>query len=81
MGHGERKLQNTLHHKGGCRTWDMKLRFHYAAEDIVNADSKIIVAKDTHVEKAVTGTDGKCVFVSDLPLGQYYVKEIEEMKG
>lgn len=53
----------------------------YAAEDIVNADGKIIVAKDTLVEKAVTGTDGKCVFVSDLPLGQYYVKEIEEPKG
>lgn len=30
----------------------------YAAEDIVNADGKIIVAKDTLVEKAVTGTDG-----------------------
>ena len=53
----------------------------YAAEDIVNADGKIIVAKDTLVEKAVTGTDGKCVFVSDLPLGQYYVKEIEAPKG
>ncbi len=53
----------------------------YAAEDIVNADGKVIVAKDTLVEKAVTGTDGKCVFVSDLPLGQYYVKEIEAPKG
>ena len=53
----------------------------YAAEDIVNADGKIIVSKDTLVEKAVTGTDGKCVFVSDLPLGQYYVKEIEAPKG
>ena len=53
----------------------------YAAEDIVNTDGKVIVAKDTLVEKAVTGTDGKCVFVSDLPLGQYYVKEIEAPKG
>ncbi|MBP3504959.1 MAG: LPXTG cell wall anchor domain-containing protein, partial [Lachnospiraceae bacterium] len=53
----------------------------YAAEDIVNADGKIIVSKDTLVEKAVTGTDGKCVFLSDLPLGQYYVKEIEAPKG
>ena len=53
----------------------------YAAEDIVNADGKIIASKDTLVEKAVTGTDGKCVFVSDLPLGQYYVKEIEAPKG
>ena len=53
----------------------------YAAEDIVNADGKVIVAKDTLVEKSVTGTDGKCVFLSDLPLGQYYVKEIEAPKG
>ncbi len=53
----------------------------YAAEDIVNADGKVIVAKDTLVEKAVTGTDGKCVFLSDLPLGQYYVKEVEAPKG
>lgn len=49
----------------------------YAAEDIENADGKVVVAKDTLVEKAVTGKDGKCVFTSDLPLGQYYVKEIE----
>lgn len=53
----------------------------YAAEDIVNAEGKVVVAKDTLVEKAVTGTDGICVFVSDLPLGQYYVKEIEAPKG
>lgn len=53
----------------------------YAAEDIVNADGKVIVAKDTLVEKAITGKDGKCVFTSDLPLGQYYVKEIEAPKG
>jgi len=53
----------------------------YAAEDITNADGKVIVKKDTLVEKAVTGTDGKCVFLSDLPLGQYYVKEIEAPKG
>lgn len=53
----------------------------YAAEDIINVDGKVIVAKDTLVEKAVTGADGKCVFLSDLPLGQYYVKEIEAPKG
>ncbi len=39
------------------------------------------MAKDTLVEKAATGTDGTCVFVSDLPLGQYYVKEIKAPKG
>lgn len=39
------------------------------------------MAKDTLVEKAVTGTEGKCVFVSNFPLGQYYVKEMEAPKG
>ena len=39
------------------------------------------MAKDAIVEKAFTGKDGKCVFTSDLPLGQYYVKEIEAPKG
>lgn len=53
----------------------------YAAEDIVNANGKVVVAKDALVEKAVTGKDGKCVFTSGLPLGQYYVKEIEVPKG
>lgn len=53
----------------------------YVAEDIVNADGKVVVAKDTLVEKAVTGKDGKCVFTSDLPLGQYAVKEIAAPKG
>ncbi len=53
----------------------------YAAEDIVNADGKVVVAKDTLVEKAVTGKDGQCVFTGNLPLGQYYVKEIEAPKG
>lgn len=53
----------------------------YAAEDIVNTDGTVVVAKDTLVEKAVTGKDGKCVFTSDLPLGQYEVKEITAPKG
>jgi len=53
----------------------------YAAEDIVNSDSKVIVTKDTLIEKAVSDKDGKCTFISDLPLGQYYVKEVQAPKG
>ena len=50
-------------------------------EDIVNSEGTVIVAADERIEKAVTGADGTVTFVSDLPLGQYYVKEIEAPKG
>ena len=49
----------------------------FAKEDIVNKDGKVIVKADTQIERGVTGKDGKVTFTSDLPLGQYYVKEIE----
>lgn len=53
----------------------------FTKEDIVNADGKVIVNADTQIEKAVTGKDGKVTFISDLPLGQYYVKELEAPAG
>ncbi len=53
----------------------------YAAEDIANADGKVLQKKDTLIEKRVTDSDGKAVFLSDLPLGQYYVKEIQAPAG
>lgn len=53
----------------------------YAKEDIVNTDGKILQKKDAQIEKRVTGKDGKAVFLSDLPLGQYYVKEIQAPAG
>ena len=53
----------------------------YAAEDIVNVDGKAVAAKDSLVGKGVTWKDGRCVFLNDLPLGQYYVKEMEAPKG
>lgn len=53
----------------------------YAKEDIYNAEGKLIVAADTFIEKAVTGTDGTVTFISDLPLGVYYVKEMEAPAG
>ena len=53
----------------------------FAKEDIVNKDGKVIVKADTQIERGVTGKDGKVTFTSDLPLGQYYVKELEAPKG
>lgn len=53
----------------------------FTKEDIVNADGKVIVNADTQIEKVVTGKDGKVTFTSDLPLGQYYVKELEAPAG
>lgn len=53
----------------------------FTKEDIVNADGKVIVNADTQIEKAVTGKDGNVTFTSDLPLGQYYVKELEAPAG
>ena len=53
----------------------------FTKEDIVNADGKVIVNADTQIEKAVPGKDGKVTFTSDLPLGQYYVKELEAPAG
>ncbi len=52
----------------------------YAAEDIVNVDGKVVTKKDSLVGKAVTWKDGKCVFLNDLPLGRYYVKEMRLRK-
>ena len=53
----------------------------YAKEDIFDVDGRLIVAADTFIEKAVTGADGTVTFISDLPLGQYYVKEMEAPAG
>ena len=53
----------------------------FAKEDILNSDGKVVVAKGTEIERAVTDKEGKATFVSDLPLGQYYVTELEAPKG
>ena len=53
----------------------------FAKEDILNSDGDIIVKAGEEIERAVSGKDGKATFVSDLPLGKYYVKETEAPKG
>ena len=53
----------------------------FAKEDILNINGEVIATADERIERAVTGSDGTVAFVSDLPLGQYYVKELEAPKG
>lgn len=53
----------------------------YAGEEIVNADGKVLQKKDTLIEKRVTDSEGKAIFFSDLPLGKYYVKEMQAPVG
>lgn len=53
----------------------------FAKEDIVNRDGKVVVKAGTEIERGVTGKDGKLTFVSDLPLGKYYVQELTAPKG
>ena len=53
----------------------------FVKQDLVNEDGEIVLAANEMVEKAVTNVDGKIHFLSDLPLGQYYVKELQAPKG
>lgn len=54
----------------------------YAGNDIKAADGTIVVKKDTLIEKAVTGIDGKAVYQSDLPIANsYYMKELGAPAG
>ena len=53
----------------------------YADEDIVNHDGTVIIKKGAMIERQFTNALGKAVFVSDLPLGRYIVKEIDSPTG
>ena len=53
----------------------------YANEDIVNHDGTVIIKKGAMIERQTTNALGKAVFVSDLPLGHYIVKEIDSPTG
>lgn len=52
----------------------------YAKEDIL-AHGEVIVKADTLLGKAVSDEDGKAVFESDLPFGNYYIKELAAPAG
>ena len=53
----------------------------FAKEDIKNADGKVIVKAGERIERVITGADGTGCFITDLPLGQYYVEEIKAPAG
>lgn len=67
----------------------------YAAEDIFSSiqydeagdryvpapDGRKLIAADTLIATAITGEDGQAAFTVDLPLGNYYVVELEAPVG
>lgn len=52
----------------------------YTAGDIVSGEETIVEA-DTLLETVASDENGKAVFTLDLPLGQYYVKELAAPAG
>ncbi|MCM1158964.1 MAG: SpaA isopeptide-forming pilin-related protein [Clostridium sp.] len=53
----------------------------YALEDIVGTDGEILVEADSLTDTVRTDADGRGLFDADLPLGHYYVREIETAPG
>ena len=52
------------------------------ADSILDCLLYTSVKKDTLIEKAVTGTDGKAVYQADLPIANsYYMKELGAPAG
>ena len=53
----------------------------YTKEDIVSVSGEVLVKANDLVDMAVTDENGKAKFEADLPLGLYYVKEVESPAG
>ncbi|MGN0380976.1 MAG: SpaA isopeptide-forming pilin-related protein [Suilimivivens sp.] len=53
----------------------------YNAEDIINKDGQVIVKADTLLQEMTSDEDGQAKCTLDLPLGQYYVKELHAPAG
>lgn len=53
----------------------------YATVDITGKDGSVLVKADSLIESVKTDAEGKAVFEADIPLGRYYVKEIEAAPG
>lgn len=63
---------------------DFRTAIQYHVEDdkwINRKEPEVIVKKDTLLAIATTKEDGRAVFAEDLPLGNYYVKELEAPEG
>lgn len=53
----------------------------YNAKDITSRDGKVIVKADTLLQKMTSDENGQAVCSLDLPLGSYYVKELQAPDG
>ena len=53
----------------------------YATEDILGRNDAVLVEADSLIQSAKTDENGVASFDADLPLGKYYVKEIETAPG
>jgi len=53
----------------------------YAAEDISSVDGDVIIPKDTLIEVAVSDENGLVSFKKDMPLANFYAKEMEAAPG
>lgn len=53
----------------------------FATEDILGRDDAVLVEADSLIQAVETDAEGKAVFDADLPIGMYYVKEIETAPG
>lgn len=53
----------------------------YAAENIADNHNKVLLAKDSLIEKVMTDEYGYAKFSADLPIARYYIKEIKPASG
>ena len=53
----------------------------YNSKDIKSADGKLVVKADTLLQKMTSDDEGLAVCTLDLPLGSYYVKELQAPDG
>lgn len=53
----------------------------YNVEDIVNRNGNVIVDADTLLQEMTSDAEGQAACTLDLPLGQYYVKELKAPAG
>lgn len=53
----------------------------YTKKAIVNTQNEEIIPQDTLILQQTTNEEGKIVFENNLPIGEYYVKEIKAPNG
>lgn len=53
----------------------------FTKENILDVNGEVAVKADTMVDTAVTTASGQAIFAADLPLANYYVKEVESPEG